>query len=370
MSKELASTHANSAWGLAAQTLYCPRCGWRYLVPQSHPDQGNTPNPCPHCFQADWVPLEDPQNQPYTQPPELLLPFNVDPAAIDQHIETFAEKIPFAPKDLEAKTLRARIRRLYLPMWLVDGDVSAAWDAEVGFDYQVVSHRERYGEEEWDTEETRETRTRWEPRVGRLQRHYDNIIAPALEDHAALSHALGRYPHQNAQPYDAGAIDGAPVRLPDRAPEAAWADAVPGFQQAATEECRQAAQSDRIQRFRWSPAYANLRWTLLLLPIYTTYYLDDHQQPQRILLNGQTGKVTGSRRASLRRAQRASLVIGAIAAVFFVLGLALSLLGLAMPPLIVAGLAIIVVAFGGGLTGALIPILIASRFNRRQSGKQ
>ncbi|MBN2001967.1 MAG: hypothetical protein JXA21_01315 [Anaerolineae bacterium] len=361
MSEQTPNIPTDTAWGIALESTRCPHCEWQYFTPKESAVQR-----CPHCFQADLIPVEDPGTQLYTQPPELVLPFNVNLAAIEQHIETFSEKIPFAPKDLEARMLCTRIQRLYLPMWLVDGEVSAIWDAEVGFDYQVVSHREHYGEEEWDTEETRETRTRWEPRAGRLQRHYDNIITPALEEHTALLHALGRYSYQDAQPYTAGEIQGTPIRLPDRAPEAAWADAIPGFQQTATEECRQAAQSDRIQRFRWSPEYTNLHWTLLLLPIYSTYYLDDNQQPQRILVNGQTGKVSGARRASMQRAQRVSLIVGIVAAIFFVLGLGLSILGLAMPPLIIAGIAILVVAFGGGLVGALIPILIAARFNRRQ----
>ena len=36
-----------------------------------------------------------------------------------------------------------------------------------------------------------ETRVRWEPRVGRLNRAYENVAAPALDDHRALMARLG-----------------------------------------------------------------------------------------------------------------------------------------------------------------------------------
>ncbi len=355
---------ASSAWGVALESVCCPHCDWRYFA---SPDKADIR--CPHCFQADLTPLGEATAQlPYRLPPERWLPFAVDSATMNRQVETFAGGIPYPPTDLNGDALRARVQQIYLPLWLVDGDVTAAWNAEVGFDYQVVSHQERYADGGgWKTEEVRKDRVRWEPRVGRLERHYDNVSAPALEEHAALERALGTYPLSSAQPYTADALRDALVRLPDRAPSAAWPDATPNFQAAAAEECRQAAQSDHIQKFRWLPKYTQTNWTLLLLPVYATYYLDDENAPQPVLINGLTGKITGARRASMQRAQRAALITVIVAAVLFALGLLLGVLGIAVPPLLIFGILLAIAAFGGGAIGALVPIVRASRFNRKQA---
>lgn len=357
---------ASSAWGVPLESVRCPHCDWRYFAPQSRADIR-----CPHCFQADLTSLGEAAAQlPYQLPPESWLPFAVDTATLNRSVGTFAGGIPYPPRDLNGDALRSRMQQLYLPLWLVDGDVTAEWRAEVGFNYQVVSHRERYADGGgWKTEEIRKAQVRWEPRVGRLERHYDNVIAPALEDHPALERALGKYALPDARPYAAAALREALVRLPDRAPSAAWPDAAPNFQAAAAAECRQAAQSDHIQKFRWSPKYTQTHWTLLLLPVYATYYLDDENIPQPVLINGQTGKVTGARRASMKQAQQVTLIVVIVAAILLGLGLLLGALGLAFPPLLVIGILLAMGAFGGGAIGALIPIVRASRFNRKQQAE-
>ncbi len=348
-------------WETEVVVAVCPHCDWRYVVPTEKATLR-----CPHCFAADLEPVVDDVEQlPYLRPPELVTPFTVTKAVADKRIEEFADGIPFAPRDLNPETLRSRVQRLYLPMWLVDSDVMATWGAEVGFDYNVVSHRERYSDGSgWDTQQVQETRIRWEARVGQLERHYDNVVAPALEQHAAMEQALGAYALDVAQPYAAGDLARALARLPDRAPEAAWADAAPTLQAAAGEECRQAASADHIRQFRWSPTYTGQHWTLLLLPLYATYYLDDDAEPRPVLINGQSGRVFGVRRASMQRAQHTALIIVAIAAVLFLLSLVAGVAGLAAPPLLVVGGIGGVLALCVGL-GGIIPIFRAWQFNRK-----
>lgn len=351
----------SAGWGTEVVIAVCPQCDWRYIVPE-----GKMPLRCPHCFAADLEPVTEGMEQlPYLRPPELAAPFTATKTVADERIEKFTDGIPFAPRDLNPEALRSRVQPLYLPMWLVDGDVAATWEAEVGFNYNVVSHQERYSDGSgWATREVEETRIRWEPRVGQLERHYDNIVAPALEQHAAMEQALGVYALDNTQPYAADILERALVRLPDRAPEAAWADAVPAFQAAAGEECRQAAGADHIRQFRWSPTYTGQHWTLLLLPLYATYYLDDEGQPRPVLINGQSGRVYGVRRASMKRAQHTAMIILVVAAVLFFLSLVAGVAGLAVPPLIV------IAGIGGMLAlcvglGAIIPIVRAWQFNRK-----
>ena len=353
----------HAVWGIPLTSVYCPQCDWHYFIRQGLDDVH-----CPHCFQANLTPLEDADEQlPYHLPPELIQPFTVSKNVVEQHIQDFVHDIPFAPDDLNVEALRSRVQRFYLPMWLVDSDIAATWEAEVGFNYAVVSHRERYNEgKQWTTEEHTETRIRWEKRIGQLTRHYNNILAPALDDHAALRDALGRYSPQTAHAYTPTSIGKSLIRLPDRAPKAAWSGAVPHLQATAASDCRQAAQADRIRHHRWAPTYTNVNWTQLLQPVYATYYVDDAGRPQTILINGQTGQLFGQRRASMRRAQQRAVIIAIIATVFLVLGLCLIGTGFMMPPVLIVGIILAILAVGGGAAGALVPILVAHRFNRQE----
>jgi hypothetical protein len=299
------------------------------------------------------------------QPPELYLPFTVTGNTLSQTIEKFAGGIWFAPAALNPQNLKSRLQQVYLPMWLVDSEVVAIWQAETGFDYEVVSHQDSFDQNRagWVSREVTETRIRWEPRAGRLQRPYQNIVAPALEEHHQLSQKLGRYQLERAQPYQPGAVANSFVRLPNRPPGDAWPEAIPLIRAAAAEECRRACQADHLREFRWSASYAEQNWTLLLLPMYATYYLDDDDRYQPVLIHGQTGRLQAPRRASMRRARQAAFIILAVAGALFLLSLVAGIVGLVVPPLLVLGAGGLVIALGLGLL-AITPIVIVWQFNR------
>lgn len=369
------------------KTLLCPSCDWTCQTPDDA-----VPERCPHCWRGGLTAIEA---TPFPiLPAEKYIPFNVSNITLDSRILSFARGIPFAPKDLTPANLRKRLQAIYLPMYLVDADVEATWQGEVGFNYEVVSHREQYGGQSWQTQQVKETRIRWEPRVGRLKRKYHNIPAPALEEHAKLIEQLGEYDHSQAKFYAHERIDalnaalkakereekrrrmgitaqpiGAPqtkdplIRLPSRPTADAWADTLPGFLSAAAEECRKAGAADHVREFRWQAAYTNPNWTQLHLPVYTTYYLDDDNRPQPVLLNGQTGRLSGARRASMKRAQTAALWILVAAVAVFAIGFVSGLVGLAVPPLLVVG------GIGGFISflvalGALYPVFRVWQFNK------
>jgi hypothetical protein len=350
------------SWGGAAAVLVCPHCDRRFLIQ----DEGIDTR-CPQCFEAVLTRM-DAEDVPYLDValPEQIVPFAISPEEADDAVETFAGTIPFAPEDLAAAKLRSRIQQLYLPHWLVDREVAALWEAEVGFDYEVVSHQERYADGRgWQTREVTEDRIRWEPRVGRLRRRYENVPASALKDTRILK-ALGGYAFVRARPYTPDDVEHIIVRLPDQSLDAAWPDAVPRLRSRAAEECQRAAQAEHIRGFRWSVNFGEPNWTLLLLPALTTYYIDDNDEIHTVWINGQSGRVHGRRRASMQRAWRRTGIIAAIAAGVFVLSLILGGIGLVVPPLLALA------AVGGVLAliigmGAMIPALRAWSFNRQQS---
>ena len=355
------TTDLTSAWGKPLIPAICENCDWAYLLLP-----GLLPALCPHCCRVSLVEVKEPgDGLPYSRPPELLLPFSASDQQVAENIRQFASNIWFAPSDLSPRNLGLRLQRIFLPMWLVDSELQAIWQAEAGFNYEAISHRDSFDQNKggWVSARITETRIRWEPRLGRLQRSYMNVVAPALEEHFELQRKLGAYDLKDGRPYQATAINEAFIRLPNRPPADAWPDAKPAFQNQAVEECRRACQGDHLRDFRWKPEYYNQNWTLLLLPMYATHYLDDDQTPQPLLIHGRLGQVSGPRRASMKRAKKVSFYILAAAVTLFFLSLIIALISRSVPPLYLAAVLGLVIAIVLGLAG-LVPIFFAWQFNR------
>lgn len=240
---------------------------------------------------------------------------------------------PWPPSDLKAGKLRQRLQTVCVPRYLVDAGVEATWQADAGFDYEVVSHEEHFDDsrKRWATREVIEPRIRWEPRLGKLDRRYDNIVAPALDEDPEIRGTLGAFDSKAVERFRADAVDRALVRLPNRSPADAWPDAEPGFRHAATAECQETARADHIRDFRWSPRFKEKNWTQLLLPVYSTFYLDDDNVPRPVLIHGQSGQVCGIRRASMKRARRIAMVLFILALIAFIGGVAFATMGFLLP---------------------------------------
>lgn len=353
---ERKATDLAAVWGAPLMAVHCPFCDQAHLVPEDA-----APQRCPFCCQGPVAPqpayLRD-------EPPEQAVPYRVSEQRLEGIFEQWVRGKWFRPDEMEPRTLAQRARRYLIPLWLVDGRVEASWRADVGFDYQVVSSQDSYSERSgWSSQEVKETRVRWEPRLGHLNRRYDNLPVPALEDHRPLMARLGAFDLDERRPYQPEDVQGAAVRIPTLDPEAAWPGAETAFAHAAQEECRRAAGADHIRDFAMEAQYHDLNWSQLLLPAYVTWYRDgDRVWP--LLVNGQSGKVSGVRRVSARKANSAALIMGLVALVILSIGSILALLGLVLPPAAVVGGVLIVAAILLGLA-APVPALWAWIANRR-----
>jgi hypothetical protein len=352
----------SSSWDFPSVSIVCEHCNWAYL---SYAEDEIVH--CPHC-RRDKLGLVsmDKEQQHLLPPPELMVPYKLNEAGLAEAVNRFTSGIPFAPSDLNVSRVSQRLKRIYLPTWLVDVDVNGIWKAEAGNNYQIVSHQESYDQnrDTWITRQVEETRTRWEPRVGKILRSFQNIQAPALEEYTELSRQLGEFDLKQLQPYKSEEIRTAFIRIPDRKSNDAWIDAQSTVRSAAAAECRKACRADHFRQFSWQPEFKNQNWTLLLLPIFTSYYLDDKGLPCLILINGQSGELTGMRRASVKRAQIVSIWLLISAIIAFIIGAGLSIVSLALPPVLILGIIGMIFAFLLGI-GAVIPIITVWWFNRK-----
>lgn len=354
-------------WQAALEIAVCGRCHWRYLVPREA-----VPATCPNCYQGALALLEGGLPElAGAYSPELVVPFHLSSAMLAQAVHDFAAGIPFAPEGLTEAALRSALLPIYLPVWLVDGQITARWQADAGFNYEVISHAESYdgNANRWQTRTLKEPRVRWESRVGQLNRGYQNVSAPATDDAAQIEKTLGRFNLDSARSYNADCLvsDGkaALIRLPDHPPKDSWSETAAAFQKAAAAEVQQACSADSLRQFRWDAQYARLNWTLMLLPVYSSSYRDDQGAPQPVHIHGQTGKISGVRKSSLRRARKTSLSLLLGGILLFVLGVVIDRISPASSMTAVFSTYASILGIAG-IIGAAIPLLVTWDFNHRQ----
>ncbi|MBL8096841.1 MAG: hypothetical protein JNL73_21875 [Anaerolineales bacterium] len=346
-----------SVWGLGLQPAGCDVCARGFLVPAERVGQR-----CPACGRGTLGP------QPALmrpEPPELVVAFRKRPEDLPDLLRPFVNAVWLRPDDLAVEKLAQRAVPVLWPMWLVDGKVVGAWEAELGFDYQVESARESLAGGQWRSEKMLETRIRWEPRAGQLARAYDNVATPALSDHERWLRLGGSYPDTEAQAASAESLHGALLVIPEVLPEAAWSLAKAQLDERAASDCQAAAGAQHVRRIGLRADYRDTRWTQLLLPAYLTTYTDDEGRVHPVLVNGATGRIGGRRFASQSKGLRLAGLVGLGAVLALMVGLVLLAIGALLPPVALLGGLILVAALGLGLA-ALWPALWPWQWNRGQ----
>ncbi len=349
---------------LPQHAAHCKNCRAGFYLP-SH---AGAPF-CPNCFGARLEPIPA-----FAQDaaPELVIPFTVNETILAANLERWARDIPFQHSSLNWNALRARVTRVYLPMYLADARVWGTWRAQVGFDYLVASSEERYQNAQWVTQRINETRIRWEPRAGDISRAYENIAAPALEQHtrelSALATNGSAFDTSRAISFSPDALANSLLRAPELANDAAWKFAQVEVERRAARDCQNAANAQHIEQFELRAAYGEPRWTLMLLPTFVTSYNDDDGKWIPVRVNGQTGAVSGAKRASMNSARRWTYLIGGIAFLAFLFALLVGLLTQVADAFTwLAALALVVTLLLA--LAAPLPLIIAWQYNWRQAEK-
>ncbi len=344
-------TWAGTSLGPAA----CPACDRVFLVPEAGAR-------CPHCAQAL---LESSGASLRAEAPEISIPSALGEERLRQVLEAFVKPVWFKPASLKASALAATARRAWVPLWLVDADVTGQWRGEVGYDYQVESARESFKGGQWVSQTLVETRIRWEHRLGTLSQHYDNVPAPALTEMSTLEQRLGGWALEQARPCEPALLDQALVRVPDLDPGAAWGQAQRGLELAAAVTCQDAARAQHMREFYLGAHYAALHWTWLLAPMWICSYVDHRGESHPVWVHGTTGKTWGPLVSSSKRGLVWAAAWAAVGLAIITLGALVALAGVVLLPLLPVGGVIALVGCVPVLV-ALWPALWPWLWNRRQ----
>jgi hypothetical protein len=348
-------------WGFEWTAAACPSCKSTFLMQLALQAEARALT-CPACFSAALAPYGD---YPLRPSPEMVLPFGVDRGRTEAALAAWAGSVWLRAPDMDAGALSSRLARVFIPMWLVDGKMIGSWQAQAGYEYQVASSHDAFNNGQWSSRKVTETRLRWEPRLGTIQRAYQNMAVPAVEAHSRLAPRAGAFPIEKAGAYDPGLVRDAHVLLPDIPPEGAFPIAKMQFDQAAGRDCQAAAGAQRVEQVGLRCDYQGLNWTLLLMPVYTSYYREENGTLRPLLVNGATGRVSGVKRASQKKAWRWTGAMAAIGVLCILAALVIGMMAAAMPPAVAVSWLLFVLGAGVALASPA-PVIWVWNFNRKE----
>ena len=280
----LPTTRAHN-WSEDQARVTCEQCGVVVILPP-----GQTADICPYCganrfiTSSSMVELVDPQ---------VIGPFKIDPQNVGDSIKTWLGKGLLSPDNLAAQHAGMQLLPAYYPFWLFEGTLEVPWFCDVNMGTGRIAA--------------------WEARTGSQFENFKGILIPGLRKMPAAEVA-------GIEPFN---IDELVEFSPDYL--AGWvaltydmplADASIRAREKVLKKVQRSlanlVETDHPKRnfSTGTGKWSGLTYKLALLPIYTGNY-GFQGKSYRLLVNGQTGKVSGKKPVDMVKAAMIT-VIGVI----------------------------------------------------------
>jgi DNA-directed RNA polymerase subunit RPC12/RpoP len=263
-------------WAESQARVACEQCGAVTLLPP-----GQTADRCPYCGSNRFV---DSPTLSELVDPQVIGLMKVDPQEADRRVKAWFGKGLLAPDDLVARHGGLQLRPAYYPFWTFDGTLELPWSCEINVGTSKAPQ--------------------WEMRNGSQFDMFDDVLVPGL---------------RSMSPDDLAGIEPFSLKdLVDFSP-----DFLPGWVSLTYDyslaDASLRAREKVLTRLRHSlyslvePTHSKRNFNILagkwsgltfkhvLLPLYVGNYTY-RGKPYRLLVNGQTGKVSGKKPQDILKA--------------------------------------------------------------------
>jgi hypothetical protein len=191
------------------------------------------------------------------------------------------------PTVLKRAASIASFTGVYLPFWTFDSNTTAQWRAEVGH-----TRTEHYHE---DGKLKTRTRTVWRWESGRVELSIDDLlVAGTGRLSKRLLQQVKDFEMSALHPYEAKFLAGFQALAYDIPLETAWETGRAEMRDQTRQACLEQASSSQIRNFSMSLDFSDETWRYILLPVYLAGYTFE-QKPYQVMVNGQTGSISGQR---------------------------------------------------------------------------
>jgi hypothetical protein len=272
----------NVGWGAERKVIVCKRCG-AHTTLEPHVAAS-------HCaFCGTTAVVEAPADANVVRP-EGLVPFRITRQVALESFRKWLHSLWLRPNDLKSSTRVESLQGAYIPFWTFDSATHSSWTAEAGYYYYVDVQVRETGQ----TVTRREQRVRWEFASGQLELFFDDVPVPASRGaDIALCQQIEPYPTAELTPYDPSYLSGFlaeenAIDLPE-----ALESAKERMRSEARTACANEVPGDTQRNLQVETTFSALAYKNALLPLWIAAY-DYKGKPYRFLVNGATGKVSGT----------------------------------------------------------------------------
>jgi hypothetical protein len=268
-------------------TFACGNCG------ASLQFDGVRTQTCPYCASPNFVERPPAADQP---DPTFVIPFGGDAAWARRHVDTWLGSRSLFADSAVKKANVEHMRAVYLPAYLYSAVARTDYTAQIGEQYTETETYETTDAQGNKKTETRTvTRTEYRPLAGRHVGYVTDVIVTA-------SAGLPNAELQRVEPYD--------MRQLRRFSPALISGWITEEFSRSADDCRRMSRGEavdevgvRLRSFMPGDSYSDLAWRTmvewesldpLLVPVwvFALRYRED-KPPLRVVINGQTGRVTG-----------------------------------------------------------------------------
>ncbi|WP_193606750.1 hypothetical protein [Nocardioides lijunqiniae] len=297
---------------LVGQVLRCQGCG-------AQVEGAQLAETCQFC-NGHLIALATPEGM---VAPEAVVPFHIPGDAAQKAFKEWISSRWFAPNALKKIGSAESLTGTYVPHWTFDAATASTYVGERGEYYYVTLTRQvSDGKGGTRTETYQERRTRWHDASGRVSRAFDDVLVPASQrlDQERLDE-MGPWELGTAVAYQPEYLSGFSALRYDVDPPDASTEARQEMRATIEKDVRRDIGGDEQRVHRVDVTYSRVTFKLVLLPLWLATYPHAGKQWQ-VMVNANTGKVTGDRPYSVVKITLAVLV--AVALVALVLALVLA----------------------------------------------
>ncbi len=268
-------------WGTRRSDLVCENCGAETSFPP-----GTLSTRCAFCGSNKVLQREGLQS---FLRPRFLIPFQLDENRSLKIAKEWLGSSWMVPDHVKSNSSLEAFTPVYIPYWTFDAAAFANWKAQVGYD-----ETERYydaSNNEWRTR----TVTRWRWEDGAVRQDYDDLLVSGTQRISSLHlRNIQNFKLRELVVYSPEYLAGIGANAYDVPLEPAWEKGRYAIRADVYNLCHKQIKGDHIRRFEMALDLAEESWRYVLLPVLINafYY---RGRSYRIVINGQTGKISGQR---------------------------------------------------------------------------
>ena len=285
-----------------SQIMECKGCGAKVEIAADC-----TATECPYCG-SKYV-LADKQVESIV--PDGVVTFKIDKHKAGEVFAKWIKKKWLAPGDLKNLYERDKLQGVYLPYWTFDADTVCEYYAEGG------KHR-KVKEKDSNGNEVEKTVTDWYPVSGRVKEEFDDVLVKASKNlKPSLLEAIEPYNTKELVSYEPTYLSGYGAECYTVSLEDAHKEARDKMENELRSMSRKDVlrKYDEVRNLSVDIDYDDETYKHIMIPVYATAY-NYKGNTYPVLINGQTGKISGKYPKSKAKIAIIVVIIAAAIATF------------------------------------------------------